>query len=55
MAEQNTMLVMAKDCPGYDRNVANCPCESTDCERKGICCECVANHRAKGNRPACLR
>ena len=36
-------------------NKKNCPCKATDCPRHGMCCECVAHHRAAGNLPACLR
>jgi hypothetical protein len=32
-----------------------CNCTNTECERRGICCACVVNHKAKGNLPACLR
>jgi hypothetical protein len=46
---------LAKECPKREVNLANCPCENMECERRGICCECVANHRAKGNRPACMK
>ncbi len=35
-------------------NLKNCPCSWPNCERKGICCECVAHHRKKGELPACL-
>lgn len=34
------------------QNVKNCNC-SYDCEKKGICCECVAYHRARKELPAC--
>ena len=33
-------------------NAKNCNCTST-CARKGICCQCIANHRKKGQLPAC--
>ena len=36
-------------------NTLPCTCKSTDCERHGKCCECVAHHRAQGNLPRCLR
>ncbi len=35
-------------------NIESCTCAS-DCERKGICCLCVAHHRENGGLPACLR
>lgn len=46
---------MAIECPKYEENLVNCVCTSTDCPRKGRCCECVVNHRSNGNFPACLR
>ena len=36
-------------------NVKECPCTKTDCERRKICCECVAHHVKNGNLPSCLR
>ncbi len=35
-----------------EQNRANCNC-TYDCERKGICCECVSHHRRAGQLPAC--
>jgi len=37
-----------------EENLKNCPCKS-DCELKGICCECVKYHREHGGLPACLK
>ncbi|HOF42725.1 MAG TPA: DUF6485 family protein [Candidatus Moranbacteria bacterium] len=37
-----------------EQNRENCPCSYPDCPRKGICCECVAYHRIKGQIPACF-
>ena len=48
-------LNMLKECPNRDANLENCPCENEDCSHRGICCECVASHRAKGNKPMCMR
>ena len=36
-------------------NVKDCPCKSTECENYAKCCDCVKNHRGKGNLPYCLR
>ena len=33
-------------------NKATCNCTYT-CDRKGICCVCVAYHRTAGELPAC--
>jgi len=32
-----------------------CPCPNEACERRGICCLCVQNHAAKGQKSFCLR
>ena len=34
------------------RNAKACNC-TYPCERKGLCCECLAYHRASGELPAC--
>ncbi len=36
-----------------EQNLKHCPCSYPDCPRKGICCECIKNHREKGELPAC--
>jgi len=35
------------------KNLESCPCTYPDCPRKGICCECIAYHRERGELPAC--
>jgi len=35
-----------------EENKKNCNC-SFSCERKGICCECIAYHRERRQLPAC--
>ena len=35
-----------------ESNKKRCNC-TYPCERKGVCCECVAYHRAMGELPAC--
>jgi len=35
-----------------EANQTECNC-TYPCERKGICCECVAYHRRAGELPAC--
>ncbi len=37
-----------------EENLARCNCSYEPCPRKGICCECIAYHKAKGQLPACL-
>lgn len=34
-------------------NLKNCPCTWPNCNRKGICCECLKYHQEKGELPAC--
>lgn len=41
------------ECPNQQRNLRNCNC-TYPCERKGICCECLAYHRRMGEFPACF-
>jgi len=35
-------------------NLDRCNCTYEPCSRKGICCECVAYHRAMNQLPACF-
>jgi hypothetical protein len=42
-------------CANRDKNKAACPCKAVTCARHGVCCECIANHRAAGNKPACMK
>ncbi len=35
------------------KNLSHCNCTYEPCPRKGICCECLAYHRASGELPAC--
>ncbi len=44
-----------KDCPNKEENTKNCGCSYEPCSRKGICCECIAYHRSRGEKPACLK
>jgi hypothetical protein len=43
-----------KKCPNRELNEKECPCEYTNCERHGLCCECIKFHRERGEKPACL-
>ena len=42
------------DCK-LDGNKEQCPCTADDCERKGICCECLRAHLARKTLPACIK
>jgi hypothetical protein len=35
-----------------EKNKVSCNC-TYDCELKGFCCECIKEHREKGELPAC--
>ena len=48
------MATMPEQCVNYEINLQMCPCTS-DCERKGICCECLQSHAARGSKSACMR
>jgi len=37
-----------------EENINNCTCTYEPCERKGICCECIAYHRKNQQLPGCL-
>ena len=37
-----------------NHNKAGCACTYEPCPRKGLCCDCVAYHRAAGELPGCL-
>jgi hypothetical protein len=40
-------------CPNLEKNRAACTCTYA-CAKRGLCCECVAAHRAKGQIPGCF-
>jgi hypothetical protein len=40
------------DCARQEKNRADCNC-TYDCERKGICCQCLTYHRSMNQLPAC--
>ncbi len=43
------------NCVNIETNEENCPCEALDCERRGVCCECIVAHSSKDSLPSCLR
>ena len=45
--------MIPKKCPNLERNREDCPCEHTDCPRRGFCCECIRYHHAMGEPTAC--
>lgn len=42
------------DCKA-ETNRSSCPCTSKDCERQGICCDCLRAHLSRRSLPACMR
>ncbi len=36
-----------------ERNLARCTCSYASCNRKGLCCECIAYHLASRELPGC--
>ena len=42
------------DCKNKEKNLKSCTCTYEGCERAGMCCECVAYHRAMKEVPGCL-
>ncbi len=41
-------------CVNTEANSARCTCTYEGCARHGICCDCIAYHRASGEVPGCL-
>ncbi len=44
---------MAK-CENRKKNLVDCTCTYAACDRRGLCCECVAYHRSSGQLPGCF-
>jgi len=43
------------ECPRKEKNLSECSChyDFEDCQRKGVCCECISYHRKLRQLPAC--
>lgn len=41
------------NCPNTAKNEKQCNCTYPGCPRHGVCCECLAYHRAMNQLPAC--
>ena len=37
-----------------EQNLERCTCGHASCERRGICCDCVASHLSRRSVPACF-
>jgi hypothetical protein len=53
MRRQREDSAMA-DCANKQKNLKDCTCTYMACTRRGLCCECVAYHRGKGQIPGCF-
>jgi len=38
-----------------EETLKRCGCTYTSCGKRGICCECIAYHRSRGEKPGCLK
>ena len=38
-----------------EENAQKCSCGNMECERRGICCECLRAHVASRSLPLCMR
>ena len=36
-----------------EKNLDRCTCSYLQCERRGVCCDCIAYHRKNNQLPAC--
>ena len=43
------------NCVNIETNEENCPCSSLECDRHGVCCECVRAHSDGDPLTSCLR
>lgn len=41
------------NCTNKEKNLENCTC-TYSCSLRGLCCECVAYHRASNQVPGCF-
>jgi len=48
------MYTTLMDCTNGAKNMKRCMCTYGGCSRHGVCCDCIAYHRANGELPACL-
>jgi hypothetical protein len=37
-----------------EQNLTVCNCTYEPCDKKGLCCQCIAYHRRAGELPACF-
>jgi hypothetical protein len=54
LIERKEMIVMENKtlhCPVREKINEYCSCPKVDCERHGLCCECIVNHKNRVNDP----
>jgi hypothetical protein len=51
---ERSRAMRATDCANQKKNEASCTCTYLSCERRGVCCACVAYHRASNQLPGCF-
>jgi hypothetical protein len=44
----------ATECENQKKNLVGCTCTYMSCERRGMCCACVAYHRTSNQLPGCF-
>ena len=42
------------NCVNLETNEEKCPCKALECERRGVCCECIVAHSNIDSLPSCL-
>jgi hypothetical protein len=42
------------DCANKAKNLEACGCTYAACGKRGVCCDCIASHRARDELPGCL-
>jgi hypothetical protein len=53
LVRQKEPIAMA-DCKNVKKNSVACTCTYASCDKHGVCCECVAFHRANAELPGCF-
>lgn len=38
-----------------EKNKQSCACPSKNCERNGVCCDCLRAHLSRKSLPMCMR
>ncbi len=55
MACQDCLNLIKEKCLNLAELKEKCPCPKRECQYHGLCCECIAAHLKKGQKPpVCL-